>query len=83
MQRVAGSFIFLIALIVLTLAVTACALQARSMPYAGQEARDIKALAPDEIRALRDGKGMGLAKAAELNGFAGPAHVLELARGCN
>jgi Spy/CpxP family protein refolding chaperone len=78
MQRTPGSFT-LIALIVLTLAVTACALQAPSMPYAGQEARDIKALAPDEIRALRDGKGMGLAKAAELNGFAGPAHVLELA----
>jgi Spy/CpxP family protein refolding chaperone len=28
---------------------------------------------------LRAGKGMGLAQAAELNGYPGPAHVLELA----
>ncbi len=48
-------------------------------PYVGQQARAIKALAPDEVDALLAGKGMGLAKAAELNGYAGPAHVLELA----
>jgi Spy/CpxP family protein refolding chaperone len=47
--------------------------------YAGQDSREIKALSPEEISALLAGKGMGLAKAAELNGFAGPAHVLELA----
>lgn len=47
-------------------------------PYAGQEARDIKSLSADEIRDLLAGKGMGLAKAAELNGYPGPAHVLEL-----
>ena len=28
---------------------------------------------------LRAGRGMGLALAAELNGYPGPAHVLELA----
>ncbi len=48
-------------------------------PYAGQQTRDVKALSADEVSALLDGKGMGFAKAAELNGFAGPAHVLELA----
>ena len=48
-------------------------------PYVGQESREIKALSPEEVSALVTGKGMGLAKAAELNGFAGPAHVLELA----
>lgn len=48
-------------------------------PYAGQESREIKALSPDDVSALLSGKGMGFAKAAELNGFAGPAHVLELA----
>ena len=48
-------------------------------PYVGQEARDIKALSPEEVGALLAGKGMGLAKTAELNGFAGPTHVLELA----
>jgi len=47
-------------------------------PYAGQEARDIKALSPEEIADYLSGKGMGLAKAAELNGYPGPAHVLEL-----
>ena len=48
-------------------------------PYVGEEARDIKALSPEEVGALLAGKGMGLAKTAELNGFAGPTHVLELA----
>lgn len=47
--------------------------------YAGQEAREIKALSAEEVSDLMAGKGMGLAKAAELNGYAGPAHVLELA----
>jgi Spy/CpxP family protein refolding chaperone len=47
--------------------------------YAGQEAREIKALSAEEVGDLMAGKGMGLAKAAELNGYAGPAHVLELA----
>jgi Spy/CpxP family protein refolding chaperone len=47
--------------------------------YAGQEARNIKSLSPEEIDAYLAGKGMGLAKAAELNGYAGPSHVLELA----
>ena len=48
-------------------------------PYAGQEGREIKALSPEEISDYLSGKGMGLAKAAELNGYPGPAHVLELA----
>ena len=48
-------------------------------PYAGQSARDIKALAPEDVEAYLSGKGMGLAKAAELNGYPGPAHVLAMA----
>jgi len=59
-------------------ALTAPAAQPAS-PYVGQETRDIKALAPEDAAALLQGKGMGLAKAAELNGYPGPAHVLELA----
>lgn len=47
-------------------------------PYAGQQSRSIKALSADEVESLLAGKGMGFAKAAELNGFPGPAHVLEL-----
>src|SRR5215469_178610 len=49
------------------------------MPYAGQQARTIKALSDDDIAALRKGEGMGMAKAAELNGYPGPMHVLQLA----
>ncbi len=48
-------------------------------PYVGQEARDIKSLSAEDVDAYLAGKGMGLAKAAELNGYAGPSHVLELA----
>ena len=47
--------------------------------YVGQETRAIKSLSPQEIEGYLAGKGMGLAKAAELNGYPGPAHVLELA----
>ena len=46
-------------------------------PYAGQEQRAIKSLSEAEVRDLLSGQGMGLAKAAELNGYPGPAHVLE------
>jgi len=48
-------------------------------PYAGQHARQLKALSDDEVRQLLEGAGMGYARAAELNGYPGPMHVLELA----
>src|ERR1043166_8084969 len=48
-------------------------------PYAGEQNRAIKALSEADIAALRNGDGMGLAKAAELNGYPGPAHALDLA----
>lgn len=47
-------------------------------PYAGQETRAIKSLSEEDIAELRRGGGWGLARAAELNGYPGPAHVLEL-----
>lgn len=47
---------------------------------ARQEARPIKALSAEEARAYAAGEGMGLAKAAELNHYPGPRHVLELAK---
>jgi hypothetical protein len=53
--------------------------QQHHQPYAGLERRAVKALSDDEIADLRAGRGMGLALAAELNGYAGPLHVLELA----
>ena len=48
-------------------------------PYAGQPSRDIKALSADKIAGYLSGDGMGFAKAAELNHYPGPKHVLELA----
>jgi Spy/CpxP family protein refolding chaperone len=52
---------------------------AQEQPYAGHEQRLIKALSAQQIADLKAGRGMGLALAAELNGFPGPLHVLELA----
>lgn len=51
----------------------------KTSPYAGEERREIKSLAPEEIQALLNGEGMAQAKAAELNHYPGPKHVLELA----
>ena len=69
----------------LVLVLAACALALPVLantpsPYAGQQARSIKALSDGDIAALLKGEGMGLAKAAELNGYPGPAHVLSLAK---
>lgn len=50
---------------------------APAAPYAGLQSRDIKALSEAELADLRAGRGMGLALAAELNGYAGPMHALE------
>ena len=49
-------------------------------PYAGEQTREIKALSKSDVNNLMGGAGMGFAKAAELNGYPGPMHVLELAR---
>ena len=47
-------------------------------PYAGWQARGIKALSAQQIDDLAAGRGMSLALAAELNGYPGPRHVLDL-----
>jgi hypothetical protein len=48
-------------------------------PYAGFQERQIKALSEQQISDLKAGRGTGLALAAEVNGYPGPVHVLELA----
>jgi len=48
-------------------------------PYTGMQARPVKALSDQQIADLKAGRGMGLALAAELNGYPGPSHLLELA----
>jgi Spy/CpxP family protein refolding chaperone len=46
--------------------------------YTGEVDRVIKSLSAKDIEDLTLGNGMGLAKAAELNGYPGPKHVLEM-----
>jgi Spy/CpxP family protein refolding chaperone len=49
-------------------------------PYVGQEPRQIKALSEQEVEDYLNGEGLGYAKAAELNHYPGPRHVLDLAK---
>jgi hypothetical protein len=74
-----------IRIMITVLTVCAVAGQARAAdvtetPYAGQQSRQIRALSVEDIYALRNGEGVGMAKAAELNGYPGPLHVLALVR---
>jgi hypothetical protein len=74
-------FVVLISIVVISIAwalAPGAAPAQSSQPYARLEARGIKALSEQQIADLRAGRGMGLALAAELNGYPGPAHVLEL-----
>lgn len=48
-------------------------------PYAGLQSRPVKALSEQQLSDLKAGRGMGLALSAELNGYPGPSHLLELA----
>jgi len=52
--------------------------ESTASPYAGQQQRPIKALSRQQTDDYLAGKGMGLAKAAELNHYPGPRHVLDL-----
>lgn len=52
---------------------------AQHQPYGGLQVRTVKALSDQQLADLKAGRGMGLALAAELNGYPGPMHVLELA----
>jgi Spy/CpxP family protein refolding chaperone len=53
--------------------------QEHRSPYAGRQAREIKALSADEVQSYLEGQGIQLALAAELNDYPGPLHTLELA----
>lgn len=48
-------------------------------PYVAQMASTVRGLSEQEIADLATGAGMGYARPAELNGYPGPLHVLELA----
>jgi Spy/CpxP family protein refolding chaperone len=51
---------------------------AGASPYAGEESRAISSLSAGDVNDLLDGKGWSFAKPAELNGYPGPLHVLQL-----
>lgn len=70
--------IFYIFLVLFTFADLVSAEVGHVSKYAGQQNRQIKSLSSDDISELRRGGGWGLAKAAELNGMPGPAHILEM-----
>src|SRR5437660_8528653 len=69
----------LMAFVILSSAVWVTPGRAQHQPYAGLETRAVKALSDQQIADLRAGRGMGLALAAELNGYPGPLHLLEVA----
>jgi hypothetical protein len=62
--------------VAIVLSLVASVARAQS-PYAGMQTRSIKALSEQQIADLKAGRGMGLALPAELNGYPGPAHVLD------
>ena len=65
--------------IVATILILTASAASAQTPYAGMQIRSIKALSDQQVADLGAGRGMGLALAAELNGYPGPSHVLELA----
>lgn len=70
----------LTALFAMALYATAPQAASSQQPYAGQQARGIKALSADDIDGYLNGKGMGFAKSAELNHYPGPLHLRQLAK---
>jgi Spy/CpxP family protein refolding chaperone len=70
MKQFSKSCIGIFALLGLTIAYAA------DMPYSGQQTRTIKALSDQEVADYVEGRGMGSSKAAELNHYPGPLHVL-------
>jgi hypothetical protein len=72
------TILFLILMLLMPLSTVSAAEHAYKSKYAGEEKREIKSLSETDIEELKNGKGWGLAKAAELNGMPGPAHLLEM-----
>jgi hypothetical protein len=50
-------------------------------PYRDQQFTRLRGMTDREVDDLREGRGMGLARAAELNGYPGPRHVLDAVEG--
>ena len=65
---------------ILSMAAPLAAEDVLTSPYRDQRSSEIRGLTEREISDLREGRGMALARAAELNGYPGPRHVLDAAR---
>ncbi len=65
------------ALLGLTIASAPAGAQQVLSPYRDQQFTKIRGLTDAEVGELKSGTGMGLARAAELNGYPGPRHVLD------
>src|SRR5712672_2482611 len=79
MQRALIALGLLAAAGVVALAASYGSALAQQQPYAGMESRAIKTLSDQQIADLKEGNGMGLALAGELNGYPGPRHAIDLA----
>lgn len=60
-----------------SVAMSVAAQPALTSPYQDELSSEMRGLTTKEIEDLREGRGMGLARAAELNGYPGPRHVLD------
>jgi len=69
------------ALVGLTLTSAPAGAQQVLSPYRDQQFTKIRGLTDAEVGELKSGTGMGLARAAELNGYPGPRHVLDAVAG--
>ncbi len=65
--------IFITGLIVLSTAAPAVADDVLTSPYRDQTSTEIRGLTEKEVSDQREGRGMGVARAAELNGYPGLA----------
>lgn len=52
-------------------------------PYVEQLSSPVRGLSPQEVEDLANGRGAGYARMAELNGYPGPRHVLDLKQELN
>ena len=68
----------IVAVLLLSLGLGSSAV-ATDNPYRDHTERPIKALSSEQVDCLLAGRGMSFALAAELNGYPGPLHALEVA----
>jgi Spy/CpxP family protein refolding chaperone len=73
-----SSFPITVGVVAILAALSSTALAQSAQPYSGMQTRPIKALSDQQVADLKAGRGMALALAAELNGYPGPSHLVEL-----